>query len=559
MDVYEARKAHGGKARSQALAGTGRGGRRDLPGEHGFRFFPAFYRHVIDTMQRIPYGADGGRVSDNLRASTEAGVAFANDEPVLRFLRRAPSSPRELIDGMETAFSRMGVSYADALLYTERVLRYYTSCPERRLDVYEKMSWWDYLGADRYAPMFQRYQAAIPRIMVAMDARLGSARTIGDISAQLIVDFSSSGTDKDRVLNGPTTDKWLAPWASYLARRGVRFHLDRPVRSIRTEGRTVVEVDIEGEPDLVRADYYLLAVPIEAVRPLVSDAMANTDPSLGRLKHLPQRRFDRLTNWMNGLQFYLRRDVPIVAGHTFYPDAPWAMTSISQPQFWREDGAFEERFGDGSAKGLISIDLSDWFSPGTYVNKPASECTPDEVAAEVWQQLKAGLNARGDVVLRDDDRVGYHLDDDLERASGGGGFANRSRLLVHPPGSWQYRPEATTAFENLTLAGDYVRTHTDLATMEGANESARRAVNGIIEHSGLLHSPCDVWPLREPALFAPAVRLDQRLDQSGWSGKRHAFDLWPGSVQTVAGLARTVELLLQGRPEMGMEEPRMAA
>ena len=31
------------------------------------------------------------------------------------------------------------------------------------------------------------------------------------------------------------------------------------------------------------------------------------------------------------------------------------------------------------------------------------------------------------------------------------------------------------------LAADYVRTNTDLTTMEGANEAARRAVNCIID------------------------------------------------------------------------------
>ena len=37
---------------------------------------------------------------------------------------------------------------------------------------------------------------------------------------------------------------------------------------------------------------------------------------------------------------------------------------------------------------------------------------------------------------------------------------------------------------NLFLAGDYVQTDVDLATMEGANESARHAVNAILEASG---------------------------------------------------------------------------
>ena len=51
----------GGKARSYAGAGLGTDGRADLPAEHGFRFFPGFYRHLPDTMARIPAGAGTAR------------------------------------------------------------------------------------------------------------------------------------------------------------------------------------------------------------------------------------------------------------------------------------------------------------------------------------------------------------------------------------------------------------------------------------------------------------------------------------------------------------------
>ena len=53
VTVYEARDRLGGKARSLPVPGSGADGRRDLPAEHGFRFFPGFYRHVPDTMRRI--------------------------------------------------------------------------------------------------------------------------------------------------------------------------------------------------------------------------------------------------------------------------------------------------------------------------------------------------------------------------------------------------------------------------------------------------------------------------------------------------------------------------
>jgi hypothetical protein len=56
-----------------------------------------------------------------------------------------------------------------------------------------------------------------------------------------------------------------------------------------------------------------------------------------------------------------------------------------------------------------------------------------------------------------------------------------------------------------------VRTNTDLATMEGANEAARRAVNGILDASGSAEPKCRVWPLSEPVMFAPLRALDRIL------------------------------------------------
>src|SRR5688572_24153864 len=70
VDVFE-RKALGGKARSIPVPWTARGGRRALPGEHGFRFFPGFYHHVPDTMRRIPYRRNPNGVWDNLVDATE--------------------------------------------------------------------------------------------------------------------------------------------------------------------------------------------------------------------------------------------------------------------------------------------------------------------------------------------------------------------------------------------------------------------------------------------------------------------------------------------------------
>ena len=65
------------------------------------------------------------------------------------------------------------------------------------------------------------------------------------------------------------------------------------------------------------------------------------------------------------------------------------------------------------------------------------------------------------------------------------------------------RPDAVTKIPNLFLASDYVKTNTDLATMEGANESARTAVNALLEASGSSAEPAETFTLyRSPALEA---------------------------------------------------------
>jgi uncharacterized protein with NAD-binding domain and iron-sulfur cluster len=153
--------------------------------------------------------------------------------------------------------------------------------------------------------------------------------------------------------------------------------------------------------------------------------------------------------------------------------------------------------------GILSVDVSDWTTPSRRLGKIAMQCTRDEVLEEVWAQLTDHLEDldQGNVVLA-------FLDPAIEFPNPTQA-ANLEPLLVNTAGSWADRPDAVTRIPNLYLASDYVRTHTDLATMEGANEAARRAVNGILEASGSPAPRCQIWPLHEPAAFAPARALDR--------------------------------------------------
>ncbi len=88
-------------------------------------------------------------------------------------------------------------------------------------------------------------------------------------------------------------------------------------------------------------------------------------------------------------------------------------------------------------------------------------------------------------------------------------------LLVNAVRTWAHRPDAFTNIPNFFLASDYVRTFTDLATMEGANEAARRAVNAILSISGTKAKYCQLWNLHEPNILEPFRVYDRHRYAKG--------------------------------------------
>ena len=127
---------------------------------------------------------------------------------------------------------------------------------------------------------------------------------------------------------------------------------------------------------------------------------------------------------------------------------------------------------------------------------------------EVWAQLEDALGSR----ISRDTLVARHLDTNVVFTPGQPA-RNATPLLVHPPGSYFDRPGADVRIENLFLASDYVKTNTDLASMEGANEAARRAVNAILDAEGSTAIPCAIWGMQDDLglLVDVAKRLDRDL------------------------------------------------
>ncbi|MFF9979299.1 hydroxysqualene dehydroxylase [Streptomyces erythrochromogenes] len=525
VTVYE-RRALGGKARSMDVPGSARGGRRPLPAEHGFRFIPGIYHNLPDTMRRIPFAGNANGVWDNLVAPPEMMFARVGGREDLRGpipwpghtpAALTPEEVRRALSGILQTMARLPLH--ETAYFVDRVLVFLTSCDERRTEVWENTPWWEFTRAARMSNEYQRILAVgVTRNIVATKAEEASTRTVGTLGEAFVFNLLGRGADgpPDRILNLPTNEAWIDPWEAHLRTLGVEFRIGWTVREVGYGNGRVSGVAVEG-PDGVRqtvtADHYVSALPVEHARRTWSAGLRAADPMLGRCDRLQ-------TDWMTGIQFYLTERAPLVHGHLNCIDSPWSLTAIQQAEHWPSRN-FPADYGDGAAVDCLSVDISEWDKPGILYGKTAKQCTRDEVAREVWAQLKASLNDTGKTLLSDSKLHSWFLDPGVD-GLGTPNPTNQDELLIHPVGTLHNRPSAGTRVPNFFLSGDYVAVDIDLATMEGANASARAAVNSLLERDGSTAPRCTVRPLYRSPEMESAKRHDlwrYRL------GLRNVFDV----------------------------------
>lgn len=520
VTVFEP-SAWGGKARSIPVAGTGVGGRADLPGEHGFRFFPGFYHHVPDTMRRIPFGS--GTVGDNLVAAT-GGKFLRGGDHADAFVFGIGPDPEALltVDGLRRylmdTLGGHAVPPHELVYFVERLLVFLTSCDERRLGQWEKVSWWDFVGAGSRSDAYQNILAAgLTRNLVAAKETIASTRTIGNMGEAFVYNIMGRGNDGalDRVLDLPTNEAWIKPWMTYLRGRGVRFVSGQRLVRYQTSGGRIsgaVLADRTGATSVVSADWFVSAMPVERVVPTLTSSVLALDPGLKGLRALQ-------TDWMVGIQYFLREHVDITPGHITFIDSPWSLTALTQGQFW-EDRVIERDYGDGDVVDILSVDISNWDKVGILYGKTAKQCSPREIAAEVLAQIRHHHTA-GDLLPKGIIHS-WFLDPGVRWNAATGRNTNETPLLVNTVDSWRRRPTARTKIPNLLMSGDFVQTNIDLATMEGANESARHAVNAILDESKSTAERVTTFQLYDPPEFELLKAVDRTLYRLGMN---NALDL----------------------------------
>ncbi|MFX0577496.1 hydroxysqualene dehydroxylase [Nocardia nepalensis] len=522
------RKELGGKSRTIPLPGTGVGGRAPLPGEHGARGFTSFYHHVHDTMRRIPLPGTRKSVYDNLIPFSVSDPRYPRSGdlpdgfPLMFGFYFDPAqalTPEGLQRILVEVFMKNNlIPLPEAMHMAGRVLTYLTSSEERRFGQWEHVSWWDYVGAASRSAQFQALAATgLTRALVAAKEYVASTRTMGNMMEGFFIALLqelTGGPKVYEVLNGPTNEAWLDPWIALLEGMGVQLRPGHALEEFVVSDGRIGGAHIRrpnGATEVFDADWYVCAVPTDRARRLWSPEIRALDPGLGRM--------DALTvDWMNGMQMFVTEKLDLGKGYNIYLDAPWRLTSYTQRAFWNVD--YAAKYGDGSIVDGLTIDIADWDTPGILFGKTAKECTREEIYQETWAQMTAALNDDGRIQLPDGIVREWMLDPGIKWADGQN--TNDEPLLVNTIGSWADRPTAHTRIPNLFLAADYVQTNFDLATMEGANEAGRTAVNALLDASGSPAARAQLFTRDSIPAFEPFRQMDAARYRAG---QPNLFDL----------------------------------
>lgn len=469
ITIYEKNTVLGGKARSMMS-------KEGFPGEHSVRTVSLTYYHLQDTLRRIPFG-NNKTVFENivrLPAGSRKFLLFEKHDPVI-----LPCYFPWTLKGIKevTSFIKSMakiVPYKEILSFVYKLAKAGMMCPERRFDVLENMTWDDYLQVADKSAAFRYYLHRLPEFY---DAARGNANAKSmsmliekALFLPLIHPIASQYSTHD-VFNAPSSDAFINPWVAYLQKLGVTIRTQCEAQSFSVHDGKVKSITmlIDGKLQEITADIYVFAVPAEIMAKLANTESIKTQiPSLAHLDKLH-------TEASSGIQFFNMNsdNQRFPKGWTAFLDSPWTIVGLYQSKAIWPDYELQP-----PVKGVLTLTWSNFDVPGVVYNKPAKECTAEEIKEEVLAQVRMH---KGTEFMDDLNIHSWHIDPEIVFAPNNGPvLAHKAPLFVQFPGTYQYQPDAFTEADNLFLAADYVRTTYDLTTMEAANEAGRRAVNAIL-------------------------------------------------------------------------------
>lgn len=464
VTIYESKMQVGGLARSS----------RDQDGcatEYCWRVYFSFYDNFLEVLKEIP--------TTETSSSRDTLVTYKH------FNLMTPTSLHDKLVGYYNIFK--GV----------------TSCDDR-LDSLDDLSWWKALESTSDSNLFRTIGP-----WLGMDRKAGSFRSVIKVGMeQQIIPSYLDSNYHDYVTSQPTSEAIFDPWLKNLKSKGVKikFGKEGEVRSLLSRDGRIQEATMSNG-DLVRADYYVLSLPVEILEKVIisSPSIDGDRIRLGAISKLK----DTCLHTQISFQLYFNRPINLEGKNAFLlVESPWDLIVLSYDQIYVTDLCKDIP----DAKGGWSVAATTAYMPGIN-GKTLLECNEQEITEEIWNQLVSNKYLQ-DIIVKNN---GFRLDSSifLKWSPMWPTFEFDDKLKTSEPkftnntGSYKLRPSFKTYIPNLFIATAYIKETIDIFSMEAACIAGKR-VSHAIDNS---LPDANIRP--RPLIFMPFRTIDSIFWKAG--------------------------------------------
>lgn len=507
VELYEAEAFLGGKCFSYSQTKVKNGLSQLLYGEHGFRFFLASYYHLFDTMKRIPLDGD-----------KEQQTTFHNLSVI-----------QEMTLG-ENTYGR-GVQEDYRINVPIQLAQLFLTSEERAHQEFGDLVWEEML--------FEKLEKFMPKTEIMDWARvlqlLQATKTDIACAACMLKIYTRAIQDpRTYILNGPTNDTFIKPWIAHLKKLGVKIFPEHKLTTVNVKDEIVENlIFTHHEREIkVSADIYLLGTSLTVTQSFIQSNKQLQTSLLLKVLNLKSA-------WMSGIQFFLKEGIDFPNGHIGLERSPWALSLVQQTTYWTSN--YTHKLNQGGIGSILSVVISDFNTPGILYHKSAKNCTKEELIEEINHQIKTFSPAIINQAFQKTRIIDYLIDPFL--SFNDKVITNKSPLFINTVGSWKNRPSPKTGIDNLFIAGDYIQTRTDVASMESANEAGKLATNHILTFFNSNSKKCQLHHGDKTTIsssIAFLLKLDQILFTNGF---KHPFEYFSNRTQRI--LKKNIGLIVE--------------
>ena len=472
VHVYERNPEVGGQARS----------RFTHDGQHSeycWHVIVVGYVSCLSILQEIP--CEGGSVADRLKPILQ--FAYGRDGNTYLVERDNSFMSTNSIISWLRNLKHLGSKFTLADMLKLLILKLFikTAVPER-FEHYDSITWMNFM--DSLSSEAKKWVVDSPSIFLGMDATRMSTQLMLNYFGRdaRSTDFGQRRLKNGNLphhysFNGPINQQWFEPWVQYLQKQGVLFFMNTTVKEIEcmdNEIKGVSVADGNGERYL-QYDYYVNGLSVEGF----ARALTGTPQLKERMEELGHLSCQLQTQVVYGFQEKFSFDFPTVL---YFPDTAWTIAVRTEAPLWDSPMGLNQE----PPQEMFSAGIGIWHRKGILYDKPARECTEQEIIDEVWAQIKRSQGLFQHFKTEDGltlDEVNYTqatIWHSFSYNQESGTFNTWEPKFSNNVGTLALRPPIKDAhLSNLVHANAYALTDSNIFNLDSAAEAGIRAANYI--------------------------------------------------------------------------------